>query len=573
MGLTALVGLLLVAGAAVVGLANTGADERVGAAITNAFTVAIFFGVGLYATQRNPENGFGRLLLLAGAGWFFVSLATSDVSALYSLGRVAAWPVEALLIYLFLAYPAAHPETRSAWAVAGVAAGVVLVLYLPTALLVDQYPLPSPYSVCTADCPANAFQLTASQPAFIGDVVIPLREVIASGAFFATALIIVARLMRSTPLMRRTIVPVLVAAVLAALAAAVYIAARRSGVDESTLEGLAAIRRFTMPVAGLGFLVSLLLWQLFEARALEQLALSPALAAPPARLQVLLSEAFQDPSLELRFAEDGEWHDVDGEPVSAPPVDGARCVVGVEGGVIVCDAGLKTHERLVQAAGTWVTMATERDRLSHLLRGSLRNVEESRRRLETAAATERRRIERDLHDGAQQRLVTLRVQLELVEEELRRDPVGGAQRLRKLGPSVDAAIDEVRSLARGIYPPLLADAGLVEALRGIARREALPLAFTVEANESLRYPIEIESAVYFCCLEALQNATKHSGADAVAVRSTQALRFCDSRSMTRVADSPSTAVPWGRGSQTCAIVSPLSAVAWRSIRRLAPEPG
>jgi signal transduction histidine kinase len=155
-------------------------------------------------------------------------------------------------------------------------------------------------------------------------------------------------------------------------------------------------------------------------------------------------------------------------------------------------------------------MVTEREQLNRMLNDSLHDVEDSRRRLATAAATERRRIERDLHDGAQQRLVTLRVQLELAEEELRRDPVAGTERLRELGPSIDAAIDDVRSLAGGIYPPLLADAGLAEALRAAALRQALTV--TVDADHVVRYSVEVESAAYFCCLEALQNAAKHSGA-------------------------------------------------------------
>ena len=473
--------------------------------------------MGLFASRHSPENAFGRLLLAAGAGWFLVSMASSDVPALYSLGRVAAWPEEALLVSSSSPSRAHGPTRPRRAAVVGIAVAVVLVLYLPTALLVGHYPTPSAYSICGSDCPANAFQLTRSQPAFVNDFVLPLREALTVGIFVATALILLSRLLRSTPVLRRTLAPVLLAASVSTFAVAVYLAARRSGAADSTLDALTTVRGFATPIAGLGFLISALLWQLFEARALEQLALSPALAAPPARLQRLLGDAFGDPTLELRFEEGGVWRDANGEPVAAPPNTGERCVVSVEGGAIVCDPGLKTHERLVRAAGSWVAMATDRERLNRLLRGSLRDVEESRRRLETAAATERRRIERDLHDGAQQRLVTLRVQLELIDEELARDPVAGARRLRELGPGIDAAIDEVRSLAGGIYPPLLADAGLAEALRGVALREALPLTVAVEVNEPLRYPLEIESAAYFCCLEALQNATKHSGAEAVTV--------------------------------------------------------
>jgi signal transduction histidine kinase len=510
-----LAGLTCAAAATVLALTSANAEHRVASAVSNGATIAIFVSVGLFAWRRDPENHFGRLLVVAGFGWFAVSLGSSDASFLYSVGRIAAWIEEVLLVYLFLAYPAGRLETTAARVVVGVAIATVAVLYLPTVLLVGHYPAPSPYDVCGSDCPANAFQISATQPAFIDDVVRPLREVLAFGAFAATAIILIRRVFASTPVVRRTIVPVLLAAALAAGAAAAYLVARIADADGAILDVLERIRAFTTPLAGLGFLVSLVLWQLYEARALERLALSPAEDVPPARLRALLAEALDDESLQLRIKANGGWRDETGAPADDPSTAADRCVVEVENAAIICDPGLGSHRRLVRAAGTWVAMATERERLNRMLNESLHAVEDSRRRLATAAATERRRIERDLHDGAQQRLVTLRVQLGLVEEELRRDPNSGTERLRQLGPSIDAAIDEVRSLARGIYPPLLADAGLAEALRAVALREALPVA--VEADHVVRYPLEIESAAYFCCLEALQNAAKHSGAASVTV--------------------------------------------------------
>ncbi len=511
----AVLGAILAVAAVAIALTNTGAENPTFSGISNGATIAIFVGVGLFAWRREPDNGFGRLLLLAGFGWFFVSLGSADSSLLYSVGRVAAWVVEVLLIYLFLAYPSSRPNTRAARAVVGAAVVTLAVLYLPTALVVDQYPIPSPYAVCSAECPPNAFELTSSQPAFIDDVVRPVREVITLSLFFATALILVGRLFTSTPIVRRTLAPVLVAALLSALAAAAYVAARRAGAGYSTLEALEVVRGIAVPIAGIGFLVSLVMWQLYEARALERMALSSTTRASPARLQELLRDALEDASLQLRFQVGGTWRDAQGASAAAPAQTSDRCVVEVDGAALVCDPGLKAHRRLVRAAGTWVSMATERERLNRMLNDSLHDVEDSRRRLATAAATERRRIERDLHDGAQQRLVTLRVQLALVEEDLQRDPVAGAERLHKLGPGIDAVIDDVRSLARGIYPPLLADAGLAEALRAVASREAL--AVSVEADNTARYPVEVESAAYFCCLEALQNAAKHSGAASVTV--------------------------------------------------------
>jgi signal transduction histidine kinase len=135
-------------------------------------------------------------------------------------------------------------------------------------------------------------------------------------------------------------------------------------------------------------------------------------------------------------------------------------------------------------------------------------VQESRARLSASAERERRRIERDLHDGAQQRLVALRIELELAEGLVLRDAQRGAARLQELEGELDEALEEIRSLAHGMYPPLLADRGLAEALRAAASAAGLPV--ELELHEIRRYAPELESAVYFCVREALQNVLKHA---------------------------------------------------------------
>ena len=141
----------------------------------------------------------------------------------------------------------------------------------------------------------------------------------------------------------------------------------------------------------------------------------------------------------------------------------------------------------------------------------------SRARIATSAERERRRIERDLHDGAQQRLVALRIEMGLAEELIRDDPERAVERLQALGSQVEAALDELRALASGVYPPLLADRGLAEALAAIATRFGMPVA--LQARAVARYRPEVESAVYFCALEAMQNVLKHAdGADRAVVR-------------------------------------------------------
>jgi signal transduction histidine kinase len=131
-----------------------------------------------------------------------------------------------------------------------------------------------------------------------------------------------------------------------------------------------------------------------------------------------------------------------------------------------------------------------------------------------AGDAQRRRIERDLHDGAQQHLVALAVSVNLVRQIADSDPDSAKAMLEQIGKDLQEAVQELRNLAHGIYPPLLMDRGLGEALSAAAGRAALPTG--VEAEGIGRYPQAVEAAVYFCCLEALQNAAKHAGDGATA---------------------------------------------------------
>jgi signal transduction histidine kinase len=143
------------------------------------------------------------------------------------------------------------------------------------------------------------------------------------------------------------------------------------------------------------------------------------------------------------------------------------------------------------------------------LRRQAAELHASRTRIVAAADSERRRIERNLHDGAQQRLAALAIKLSLASELAERDVDQAQGLLAELRADVRETADELRCLAHGIYPPLLADQGLAAALSAAARRSTLPI--TVQTAPVGRYPAEIEATVYFCCLEAIQNACKHAG--------------------------------------------------------------
>src|SRR5206468_10316670 len=139
----------------------------------------------------------------------------------------------------------------------------------------------------------------------------------------------------------------------------------------------------------------------------------------------------------------------------------------------------------------------------------------SRQRIVVAQDEERRRLERNIHDGAQQHLVALAVKLRLAKTALQKDPELGRRMLEEIQGEVDAALDTLRSLALGIYPPLLEDQGIAAALAAQYLRSGLPV--RMEADGLGRYPIELEAAVYFCTLEALQNAAKYANATQITI--------------------------------------------------------
>jgi len=204
--------------------------------------------------------------------------------------------------------------------------------------------------------------------------------------------------------------------------------------------------------------------------------------------------------------------------------------VGISGellGLIVIERAGSEERLATEADGTLeelvreVGAALKKQRLDAALRDSMdqlrrqaQDLQASRARIVAAADAERRRIERDLHDGAQQYLVAIAVKAGLIRDLAGRDISRSSVLLDELASDTQSALDELRSLAHGIYPPLLSSAGLPEALAAACRRAALPTA--LEAADLRRYAPQLEAAVYFCCIEALQNAAKYAGSGASA---------------------------------------------------------
>jgi signal transduction histidine kinase len=185
-----------------------------------------------------------------------------------------------------------------------------------------------------------------------------------------------------------------------------------------------------------------------------------------------------------------------------------------------------TEEKLIQDLAAQAGLVMRNAALTEDLLDTIEQLRTSRQRLVTAQDEERRKLERNLHDGAQQQLVALNVKLGLLERLVERDPAQAKAVASQLQGDATEALEELRDLARGIYPPLLADQGLAAALGSQARKSAVPV--TIEAEGVGRYARGAEAAVYFSCLEALQNVAKYASASSATVRLTDGdgrLRF------------------------------------------------
>ena len=520
---------VLAAAAAVaitVEVALVGADEQPGlVALARGLMVGVPLAVGLHTWYRRPAERFGLLLVGAGAAWFVTTLAESDDELLYTMGRLAGWLIEALLVYLFLSFPGGRLADRRDRLVALAMAAVVVVLFLPRLFLAETFEVPSPYTSCVRDCPANAFFVLDSEPAFVDGFLRPVGVVLVFVVMTAVVLRLLARLREATPVTRRMLAPVVGVAMLRAGLLGVAVVARQVDPTAWPLEVAAWLLALAVPAVAFAFFLGLLQWRLYAERTLQSLAACLRDLPDPATLRQAFADAFKDPSIEIVFpagdAEDG-WLDSRTQAVALPEPGTGRWVTEVRNhgavvAAIVHDEGLERRPELVEAGASMAAVVLDNQRLAAQAEVSIRELHRSRARIASSAERERRRIERDLHDGAQQRLVALRIELELAEDLVRQDPQRGAARLRELEHELDEALEALRSLAHGVYPPLLADRGLSDALRSVAMGSTIHV--DLDAARLGRYAPEVESAVYFCVLEALQNVLKHAaGARRVRVR-------------------------------------------------------
>jgi signal transduction histidine kinase len=238
-------------------------------------------------------------------------------------------------------------------------------------------------------------------------------------------------------------------------------------------------------------------------------------------LRDALARALGDPSLHLAFwlPKLGYFADADGQPMGIDEARPGRAVTyidrsGARIAAVDHDATLRSEPELLDAVTTAAGMALENGQLQAELKARLEELENSRARIVEAGQLERKRLERNLHDGTQQRLVLLAMELSVLERELRDDPESSA-RVAHARAEIGTSLAELREVARGLYPAVLTTHGLRAALRSLAARAAVPVTLDVHISGPLPEPVEV--AAYYVVSESLANIGKHARATSCTV--------------------------------------------------------
>jgi signal transduction histidine kinase len=521
----AIAGALVCAGAVTMAAAGSRGDAAFGRALLEALIVGVPIGVGLYALRAPVNASFGYALLGIGFAWSLTALTESSMSVPYTIGRLSTWLTFPCVIYLLLAFPDGRIDRGLDRGILVSVLVMFVVLFFGTAPFVQAFPPKTLWGTCTTDCPPNAVFLLDAQPELLTKVIY-VREWLVEVLWIALFVSMYRRWRAASPLQRRAMGPAFLAGVVLGVSHYAHITARQLGVEADTVIALSSVWTFCIVAVCAGFLGGLVWRRMLLAQTLAQLGAALRGSDDRVEMRDALATAMRDSTVQLLFRDPdtGGWRDArDRETPWPPPVAAGRAVTMVGAGddgpdvALVHDVALSDDRELLDGVSGMVLAGWRHERLTADLGRALTDLEESRRRIAEAADLERARIERDIHDGAQQRLVGLRIRLAMAEERLESDPDAGIAVVKELGFEAEAALDELRALAHGVYPPVLTDLGVADALRSMAIQAPLPV--HVVAAGVTRHPIEIESAVYFVCVEAVQNALKHAkGASGVWIR-------------------------------------------------------
>src|SRR3954452_24375516 len=466
-----------------------------------------FSGAGIYAWWRRPENRTGPLMALVGFTWFLGALTSSDAAWAYTIGLLPSSLWVGALVHMLAVFPSGRIEGRLDRAV--VVLGWTGALALPLlSTLVTAKPEDCP------ECPPNLLLVWDSDTAV--SVVDGVSLVTSVVLLACLAVMLIRRWRAFGKVQRRALAPVVWTGAAVAILGIATVIPQAVGADgvSKFVNSVLIVLITAVPFA---FLVGLMRSSLSRAGAVS--ALFERLGGVSAR--DALAEALGDSTLALAYwlPDAGRYVDASGHTVALPDENDGRAVTVIERdaapvAAIVHDRALLDDRELVRTAGAAAVLALQNERLAAEVRSRYDDLRAASARLVAAGDAARRRIERDLHDGAQQRLVSLSVTLNLA----RKHSEPGSRTATLLDSAMTeltAGLSELRELARGIHPAVLTERGLDPALEALAARAPLPV--TVTHGLAGRLPSAVESVAYFVVMEALTNVAKYASASAAEV--------------------------------------------------------
>jgi signal transduction histidine kinase len=465
---------------------------------------ASLLGCGLASWRARPENRVGKIMVFTGFAWFTAQLVEASPAWLNTIGLAvqSVWIIG--LVWLLLSFPSGRLTGRLDRSLVVVGAIATLGLQLLAMLDGNKAGLRCP------SCANNLLQVVHQNQHALG--LLNLQRLAGIPLIAAIIAVLIGRWVRAGAAHRSAVAPVLVAgcATLAALGCTAVF-----DLLGDPLGALPANVYFTLMATVPVAVLFVFLQRRLARGMIAGLVVELGGPGPSVDLREALARALGDPSLQLAFWFPPNKHYVDGDgtPIQLPEEDSGRSstFVGRAGqpiAVLLHDPVLEHNAELVSSVCAAASLTLENERLQAELRARLLELQASRARLVQATDAERRRIERDLHDGTQQRLVSIAMSLGLLETKLHHQAQAAQPIVRATREALALALAELRELTHGINPPLLAERGLPAALDELCRRAGIPTRLDLTLDQ--RLPDQIETAGYYMVSEALTNAAKHS---------------------------------------------------------------
>ncbi len=492
--------------------------------ITPTLVLLAYLTVGLIASQRHPAERIGLLFTIVGYAWFLPALTRLHYPLPFTIGYLTGSLYQASLAHLALAWPYGRLRSRLDKAVVAgsyawnVGNNIVQMLFWNPRT--DGCGVACPANLLLADSSARLYSTVGTVASFLGICVTAAVVALVAWHWWS-----------ARGYARRAMTRLIWVALPIGAYVVILQIPSNLGLSNLLVYGIGPLILIAAPAAYAIGMVRAQMARRAVGAALMDLEPGP----PPSRLRDALAAALGDPALQLAFrvAGHGRYLDTSDQAVDPAQLPAGRMLTALDPAgetVLIHHEELRHEPDLVRVTVTAACLALEHSRLQAEVQAQLEQVRASRARIVQAGDAERRRLERDLHDGAQQRLVTLSLALGMARSRAAGADPELVSLIESAGKEAQETLVELRELARGIHPAVLTETGLTGAIQALAERS--PVATTITAVPPGRFPAAIEATAYFVVSEALANVAKHALADSAQVT----IRQLPGRLMVQVSD-------------------------------------